>query len=418
MTRFRLCGYLAACALAAAHAPAFAFGIDDLRTLIQAEKPDSVAKVIALLPREYKESYTLGYDSQSLQGSSYDNPRAILFGDTAQFIVTFNGDPAQAYYNAIEAMQYREDSESFEMYSIEVSAEGARVSSPDPPICASCHGSPPHPIWSSYEYGDSETRHWPGFYGSAHDAPVRVPEEKRAFERFRDRAATHPRYSQLVLSDPGAPWFPYGEGPGQHRLRPNDRLGNLLARWQARHIAALIRDGGFIDEHARVAQAWLLHCPGAGGDPFGRRVKALFDERFPPADHPLAHEILQKLPADRQVDFMMQRLLTGSDDLDWNLSIAESQDNGRFYTGIVTIDQLVSARWLATLGRDDWLKAYYKPWTSRDLYDTFADGYYARNVEPGGVGLDYDKVMGYYDESRARLACPGVMRQALAGAGG
>lgn len=414
----RLCGVLSAGALAAAHAPAFAFGIDELQAMIQADKPSSVEQVIARLPEEYKENYTLGYDSQSLQGSSHDNPRAILFGETAQFILTFNGDSAQAYYDTIEAMQYRTDSESFELYSMEFSGEGVRVSGPNPPICATCHGSPAHPIWSSYEYGERETRHWPGFYGSSHDAPVLVPEEKQAFERFRVKARKHSRYSQLVMSKPGAPWFPYGVGPGQHRLRPNDRLGNLLARWHARQIAARINRGDFLHQHARIAQAWLLQCPDTSEEPFRRRVRALFDQRFPRGSHPLAHAMLEKLAAEKQADFMMERLLTGSDDFDWNLSIAQSQANGRFYTGIVTIDQLVSARWLATLDQGSWLKGYYKPWSSRDLYNTFAEDYYSKNVEPGGVGREYDRVMAYYDESRAQLACPGVMRQVLAAARG
>jgi hypothetical protein len=399
------------------HAQAFAFNIDDLRTLIRDNNLTSVEQVIARLPEEYKENYTLAYHSQSLQGSSHDNPRAILFGRTAQFILTFNGDPSQQYYNAIETLQFQEQSESFELYSIDFSGAAAEVSGPNPQVCMSCHGSPPHVIWSSYEYGERKTGHWPGFYGSSHDAPVLNPDELAAYERFRKLAASHPRYRHLVMSKPGAPWFPYGMGPNQHRLRPNDRLGNLLARWQARQIAALIDRGGFIEHHPRTAQAFLLQCPGIEHGPYRRQVHALFDARFPQQSHPLAHALLEKLPPAQRTAFMMQKLLVGSDTFGWDMNIAESESNGQFSTGIVNIDQLVGARWLAALDDGHWLKAYYRPWESRELYNTFAPEYYEHNVAPGGVGEEYDRVMSYYDEDYAHLACPGLMRQALAAAG-
>lgn len=409
----RLRGCLLACAIALVSSSAFGFDIGDLRALVRQRKPTSVSEVVARLPKQYKENYTLVYHSRSLQGSSYDDPRAILFGRTARLILTFNGDPSEDRYNSIEVMQFRRKSESFELYSINFSDGSATVSGPDPRVCSTCHSLPPHPIWSSYEYGVRKTEQWPGVYGSSQDAPIKVPKERAAFERFRREAASNPRYRHLVMSKAGAPWFPYGTGPHQHRLRPNDRLGNLLARWQARQIVGLIERGSFARRHRGVAEAWLLRCPGIGVDPYLAKVRALFDARFPAKTHSLAHQMLNKLPGAEQAAFMMHDLLTDSDAFGWDMNIAEARTNGEFSTGIVTVDQLVSARWLATLDDDNWLKAYFKPWKSRQLYNTFAPGYYEANVEPGGVGRDYDEVMGYYDESRARLACPIVMRNAL-----
>jgi len=402
------------CVLLLLHNPAFAFDIDDLRRLIREQGLGSVAEIIERLPREYRENYTLAYDSDSLQGASYDNPRAILFGRTARFVLSFNGDPAQQHYHAIEAMQFREDTESFELYSISFEEGEAGITGPNPEVCASCHGSPPHPVWSSYEYGERETRHWPGMYGSSHDAPVTIEEEKAAFQRFRERAHTHPRYRHLELSHPDSSWFPYATGPNQHRFRPNNRLGNLLARWHARQIVALIEQGDFIDEHPDVARAWLLQCPGAKEAAYRDRVEALFASRFPRGEHAYAYAVQESLPPKRQVAYMMEKLLTGSDGFGWDMSVEKPEETGRFYTGIVTIDRLVGARWLAQLDDDHWLKNYYEPWTNRQLYNTFAPGYYGANVAPGGVGAAYDDVALYYNEDRARLACPGIMRGALA----
>jgi hypothetical protein len=399
------------------NAQVFAFGVDDLRELIREKELTTVEAVIEQLPRDLRENYTLAYDSQSLQGSSHDNPRAILFGRTARFVLTFNGDPSQPHYNAIEAMQFREETESFELYSIEFDEGAARFSERNPEVCASCHGTPPHPIWSSYEYGDRETRHWPGIYGSSHDAPALEAEENAAFERFRERAASHPRYRHLVLSSAEAPWFPYATGPNLHRYRPNNRLGNLLARWHARQIVALIRGHDFVDRHPGVSQAWLLQCEGTSEPVYRRRVTALFEDHYPRAMHPHIHAVRDTLPPDRQVAFMMEKLLTGLSGFGWDMSIERPEETGRYFTGITTIDRLVGAHWMATLDDDHWLKDYYRPWTSRELYNTFAEGYYESNVQPGGVGEAYDQIAPYYDESRARMACPGIMRSALAKTG-
>lgn len=398
------------CPVLFAHAQAFAFGIDDLRQLVRQEGLSSVAAIVERLPREHRENYTLVYDSRSLQGASYENPRAILFGGTAGLVLSFNGDPSQRRYNTIEAMQFREASESFELYAIEVRDGETRISAPNPGVCTSCHGSPPRPIWSSYEYGDRAPVHWPGFYGSTHDAPVLNANEKAAFEGFRERAASHPRYRHLVLSNPGAPWFPYATGPTQHRFRPNNRLGNLLARRHARQIVALIRRGGFIDRRPHLTRAWLLQCPGTQSPSYRRRVRELFNIRFPRVKHRHIHSTRDALPLERRTAFMLERLLTGRVDLGWGMNVGGPAQAGAFDTGIVTIDRLVAARWMATLDNAHPLKRYYEPWTSRQLYNTFADGYYESNVAPGGVGAAYDQVLGYFDARRARLACPVVTR--------
>jgi len=395
-------------------AQAFAFDIDDLRNLVRDEGLTTVAEVVEQLPREYRENYTLAYDSQSLQGSSHDHPRAILFGRTAELVLTFNGHPSQRHYDAIEAMQYRKRSESFELYSIEFGDGRVRFSDANPEVCASCHGSPPHPIWSSYEYGDRETHHWPGVYGATHDAPVLEPGERAAFERFRERAASHPRYRHLALSHPEAPWFPYATGPAQHRFRPNNRLGNLLARWHARQIVALIEREGFLANHPHVAQSWLLQCPGTERTAYRQRVQALFVRTFPRAEYPYIHSLRDALAPARQTAFMMEKLLTGLDGFGWDMSVEKPENTGRFFTGIATIDQLVGARWLATLDDEHRLKQYYEPWSNRTLYNTFAEGYYESNVAPGGVGAAYDEVLGYYNASKAQQACPDLMRGALA----
>src|SRR5688572_936104 len=52
-----------------------------------------IEEVLAALPDTHLANYTLMHRSRSLHGSSVENPRAILFGKDAKFVLTFNGDP-------------------------------------------------------------------------------------------------------------------------------------------------------------------------------------------------------------------------------------------------------------------------------------------------------------------------------------
>ena len=97
---------------------AHSLSYEDLVELITREELTTIEQVVSRLPVEYRDSYALGFHSRSLHGSSYESPRAILFGRDAKLIVTFNGDPGQQKYHELEIMQFREDTSEFEMRSI------------------------------------------------------------------------------------------------------------------------------------------------------------------------------------------------------------------------------------------------------------------------------------------------------------
>jgi len=177
----------------------------------------------------------------------------------------------------------------------------------------------------------------------------------------------------------------------------------------------LIRREGFVERHPSVAQAWLLQCPGVDETFYRRRVEGLFADRYPASSHDRLHRTAKALDAAPRTAFMMRRLLTGEPRFNWHMSPAGSTPGAGFFTGIATIEQLVAAHWLAALEPGHAMKKHFEPWTSRQLYNTFAEGYYEANVEPGGVGRAYDSVSRYYDAERARRACPRLMRSLAAG---
>lgn len=154
-----------------------------MSALITESKAKSVSQALLVLSRyygTYLKFHTLMYDSRSLQGSTFEEPRAIVFGPKADFIFTFNGNAHQrggatietAEFNSVNnTFQYREilfKNESLEQADtlkedeIEQQTENIRISKANPGKCALCHTASGTPIWDTYFI-------WPGAYGSNDD---------------------------------------------------------------------------------------------------------------------------------------------------------------------------------------------------------------------------------------------------------
>jgi hypothetical protein len=407
---------LTALILGGVSAPAVSFDFDDLAELIRRENLHDLPAVLARLPSEYRENYTLVYDSHSLQQSNLANPRALLFGADATLVLTFNGDPSQRTFDELEAVQFRESPPRFEFHSIAFRGGKVDISPPNPPLCQRCHGADPHPIWGSYRYDTkNDNEHWPGVYGSKHDAPKLNAAEREAFNTFRARARTHDRYRHLRTEHPESAWFPYGEGAFQHRFRPNNRLGNLLARLNARRIADRVVRGEFFRARPATTLLWLIGCPQTDLPAMRETLRAMFATRFPESAYSVLHrELNAYAPRDRDL-FMLEKLTTGLDVYTWNLSPAIERYETRFSTGITTMDRLVAARLLeAQYDSGSTFGHFFKPRSVDGLYDSFRAGYYLQNVAPGGIGEIYARLGGDYDEGFALQSCADLAARAAA----
>ncbi len=149
----------------------------------------SLENFLTKLPVEMKEKYVLVHDSGSLQSSSYENPRAILFNQDAKFIVSFNGDKAHRGYEAIESIAFNQDTKKFEFREIKFSENGApELSEKNPEKCMSCHGKEYAPRWDHYKT-------WQGVYGEMDDSISQ--KEYTYLYNFMKSAETHPRYKVL-----------------------------------------------------------------------------------------------------------------------------------------------------------------------------------------------------------------------------
>jgi hypothetical protein len=201
----------------------------------------SVEQYIAALPAEWRENYVLVHRSRSLQGGSYSSPRAILFGRNAEFVASFNGDPAQRGYSAVETMEFDSRSNQFLFREIQfppvASGSGASatvtISEPNPARCIACHDRPARPIWDL-------PPSWPGVYGERYRAGLSA-EEAAGMREFLGAQPAHSRYRYLLGAEAWAGRERYVRDQhaaynGSIAEPPNERLSVLLANLNTRRI--------------------------------------------------------------------------------------------------------------------------------------------------------------------------------------
>lgn len=194
-----------------------------LVSFIRQHRPRKIDDVLLHLRTnyaEYMKYHTFVYDTRSIQEASFENPRAIVFGNDANVVLTFNGDPSQGAYHSLEVMNYDEKKKTFEFHEIvfpdeskvglttEEIAKYRRdpISEANPQKCMHCHAmrSTPHPLWDTYGL-------WQGVYGSEDDSIFRRDDaafwrtygktfdglEEDKFAEFQKKRPQKDRYKRL-----------------------------------------------------------------------------------------------------------------------------------------------------------------------------------------------------------------------------
>jgi hypothetical protein len=205
------------------------YDLPQIKAWMQSENILTIDDFIKKLPADLLSEYTLMHTSQSLHEASFQNPRAILFGDKAQWIVSFNGNTSQNAGRMIEMMIYDAKTKKYAFHEIEFSETDVKVKE-NPSKCLSCHGKEPRPIWDHYN-------RWPGAYGDNDD---RFNEAEFAeLQTFIASASGHPRYQHLKNLAAGyKPTFPgVRQGMTERSLKDHNRAFTLKLYHQ--HISDL-----------------------------------------------------------------------------------------------------------------------------------------------------------------------------------
>ncbi len=215
---------------------------NSLQRLIAENKISSIEALLPFLPTSFRSKYALVFRSRSLQESSYQNPRVIIYGNDANFILTFNGSAEQNGFNTLETMEFDEKKREFLFREIAFpgkAGEKISVSNANSERCIRCHGANPRPIWDTHPL-------WPGSYGERYLDPLST-REQQGIHQFLLNQAKHPRYSYLeypeIFAKPST-FVPSTKNRYEGNLRqsPNEELSRLLSTLNGKRIVSELRD--------------------------------------------------------------------------------------------------------------------------------------------------------------------------------
>lgn len=238
----------------------------ELKTILEHNRFNSIEQVLEYLHEnkpEYMSRYTLGYNSLSLHGSSKTHPRAIVYGKSGFFIITFNGHRDQDAYDKLETVEFNSHTNKFEFREIQFNELGllgadlpfriSKVGGPENK-CLQCHTNS-RPIWEAYPV-------WPGLYGADDDQPIgvsargnslRISASKQVETDWRDfveKYGKDGRYKYL------RPLAKSQVAPGT--FRPNTDLTILLYQRNFKRIGQIMKD--HVDPAFRYAYLYASQC--------------------------------------------------------------------------------------------------------------------------------------------------------------
>lgn len=186
----------------------------DLVSLIKAEKITNIDDLVPKL-KAHKEFWTACGESESAQEKLADptHPRIIAYGKSANMFLGYVSceleDSVEKDYPDCEALEviHRDPKTGIvEMREIRLPGKNskkieAKVSEPNPRQCLHCHGTPPLPVFESYNT-------WPGCFGSLsrdkNDVMLKNSTEEKNYKTWKDslKQKTAPlRYTSLYWSD-------------------------------------------------------------------------------------------------------------------------------------------------------------------------------------------------------------------------
>jgi hypothetical protein len=180
--------------------------------------PSGIPDLLKSLPKALRMSYTLQYNSGSIQGAFYENPRVIMFSPTADLVLSFNGHENMVGGDQIEAMAYDDVKDQYVFHEISFS-EHVVKNVINPHKCQACHTDSYIPNWRGYNT-------WTGAYGGLGDrfdekilyvkqdgrpaASLKDADDYEEFHHFlafsRSMSTNGDRYPLLVNSGSGELW--------------------------------------------------------------------------------------------------------------------------------------------------------------------------------------------------------------------
>jgi ankyrin repeat protein len=146
--------------------------------------------LLKVLPAKYLGQHTVAFFTLAAQDASPEYPQILVYGETGETLMTFNGHHSQNGFSNLEFVVYRDKTKNFEMRDIRFPKTrngDVSFSKKNPARCTTCHGQDPIPLWDSWTT-------WPGkFLG---ESASRTPVENKYYQQFLSNRS-YGRYKHL-----------------------------------------------------------------------------------------------------------------------------------------------------------------------------------------------------------------------------
>ena len=251
MDYLRLSLPLSLLAFATSVAQAAGYNVEQMMRDLSAKGVHRPDQLIAALPPELRSNVTFVRTSQSLQKGL----RAVMFGDTGDFIITLNreGFPGE---NQAEIFQLNPVTKQYMRYELAFDKSGNSTPlllRPDTDKkalekCNECHGSTNLLLWKTYDY-------WANSLGAMDDHAS--PEDISTLRVLR----ADPRFAALSW-DPKDPCWPYYCFDRKISAMPNSRMTIITLIRNAQAQSEMVKNHE--NTILSVSLAYLSLCRGDG----------------------------------------------------------------------------------------------------------------------------------------------------------
>lgn len=223
---------------------------DKIKELILKCDLKSIDSLLPLLPKRFLANYTLAFNTLAVQDASPSHPLVGVFGEDGTLMMSFNGDDSQRGYRNLEMIQFREDTNSFEMRDVKFPNDllgEVSFSEANPSKCLACHGVSPRPLWDSWTF-------WPGKFNG--ESSSSFPKEREIYSKFVPNK-TLPRYVHLPTRGTGPLSSFDGKSIGVGFA--NSDMDSVVATLMTKKIAAELKTDYLLRPY-RYAFLTNFHC--------------------------------------------------------------------------------------------------------------------------------------------------------------
>lgn len=196
-----------------------------------------IEELLPALPENFRTSPVYLFNSSSRQATMTEhgnvkqglmNPRAILFSEKSNLILTINSSLDFIGGNLVELIELGEDKE-FHFAQITFSMHDRKPpkfdGTPLETVCIGCHFNR-RPIWPSYNFWPNAYRGLGTSFASAFEANM--------WKEFVEGKPNHPRYKHLIESKTNDSFHGY---PAPRHITRNYRLSSKLSRMNFENIS-------------------------------------------------------------------------------------------------------------------------------------------------------------------------------------